>query len=188
MRQQTIVLGSSGSGGGCGCLTQLFLLFTLVPLAELWLLLLLSRRVGFVPTLALVIFTGALGAWLARSQGLRAYAAVQAELAAGRMPTTSLLDGLMVLIAGAVLLTPGLLTDVFGFLLLVPWTRAWIRRLVAGRLRSRFVTVSPESGAGFSGTGRGVRHEGDDVIYVDRDEDASDDEVVVAEIVDDDEL
>lgn len=139
MRRTTLHLGASGSGSGCGCLAQLFLLFTLVPLAELWLLLVLGRQVGLVPTLTLVVFTGALGAWLARSQGLRAFEAVQAELDSGRMPTTSLLDGLMILIAGAVLLTPGLLTDVFGFLLLAPLTRTWIRHRLAAALKRRFM-------------------------------------------------
>ena len=145
--RQTILLSSSRSGGGCGCFLQLFLLFTLVPVAELWLLLVLSRQVGLLPTLSLVIFTGALGAWLARSQGLRAFQAVQAELNSGRMPTTSLLDGLMILIAGAVLLTPGLFTDVLGFLLLVPWTRALIRKALAAQMKERFVAASGASGA-----------------------------------------
>ncbi|MDA8018016.1 MAG: FxsA family protein [Thermoanaerobaculia bacterium] len=140
MQERTVLLSSQRSG--CGCLAQLFLLFTLVPLTELWLLLLLGRNVGLVPTLALVILTGALGAWLARSQGLRAFAAVQAELNSGRMPTSSLLDGLLILIAGAVLLTPGLLTDVFGFLLLIPWTRERLRNLLAAELKRRAVSMA----------------------------------------------
>ena len=143
--RKTIQISGSRSGG-CGCLVQLFLLFTLIPLAELWLLLVLSRNVGLLPTLALVVFTGALGAWLARTQGLRAFAAVQAELNSGRMPTTSLLDGLMILVAGAVLLTPGLLTDVFGFLLLIPWTRGVLRKALTAELKRRFVAGGASAG------------------------------------------
>jgi UPF0716 protein FxsA len=137
--QQIFISTSKRSGGGCGCLLQLFLLFTLIPVAELWVLLVLSREVGLLPTLGLVIFTGALGALLARTQGLRALHVVQAELASGRVPTASLLDGLLILMAGVVLLTPGLFTDLLGFVLLIPLTRGWIRGRLTESLRRRFI-------------------------------------------------
>ncbi len=130
---------------------RLFLLFTIVPLIELYLLVLIGRWVGLLPTILLVLSTGALGAWLARSQGLRAVAKVREEMAAGKLPAEALLDGLMILIAGAVLLTPGLLTDVAGFALLLPAGRRPIRRALAARLRrfmetrTRVVIVEPEA-------------------------------------------
>ena len=114
---------------------RLLLLFTLVPLVELWILIELGRLTGVLPTVALVLTTGVLGAWLARSQGLATFARVRSEMAAGRMPATALVDGLLILVAGAVLLTPGLLTDLAGFFLLVPAGRAAIRRAVADRFR-----------------------------------------------------
>ena len=115
-------------------LLRLFLLFTVVPIVELYLLLVLGRHVGFLPTVALVLFTGALGAWLARSQGLATLNEIRTQQSMGRLPTTALVDGLLILIAGAVLLTPGLLTDLAGFFLLVPQGRRWIRATVQRKL------------------------------------------------------
>ncbi len=119
---------------------RLLLLFTLVPLAELVLLLYLGQWMGLLATLALVLATGALGAWLARSQGTQVVAAIRSETAAGRMPALALVDGALVLVAGAVLLTPGLLTDLFGFALLLPPFRRRIRDRLVARLRSAATT------------------------------------------------
>jgi UPF0716 protein FxsA len=116
---------------------RLLLLFTVVPIVELLVLIELGRHVGLGPTLALVLATGVLGAALARWQGLATLRRVQAEMEAGRLPTGPLVDGLLILIAGAVLLTPGLLTDVLGFALLVPATRVALRRRVSRAIRTR---------------------------------------------------
>jgi len=116
---------------------RLLLLFTVVPLVELYLLVKLGTVVGVGPTIFLVIFTGALGAWLARRQGLDVLRRVSEDLSRGRMPTEALMDGALIVIAGAVLLTPGLLTDALGFVLLVPRTRAAIRKFVAARFARR---------------------------------------------------
>lgn len=112
---------------------RLLLLFTTIPLIELALLIRVERQVGLTSTISLVLLTGALGAWLAKTQGVQAVARLKTEMAAGRMPTEPLLDGLMIFIAGAVLLTPGLLTDLFGFFLLTPFGRKAIRRRVSER-------------------------------------------------------
>ena len=122
---------------------RLLLLFTTVPLIELALLVVIDRHIGLAATLALVVTTAMVGAWLARSQGLRTLGRLQAELQNGRMPAEPMLDGLIILIAGAVLLTPGLLTDLFGFFLLVPAGRAIVRREVTKRLQQRFAAGSP---------------------------------------------
>lgn len=119
-------------------LLRLVLLFTLVPLLELVVLVLLGRHVGWLPTLVTVFLAGVLGAWLARWQGLRVLRAIQRELAEGRMPARELLDGLLVLVAAVLLLTPGLLTDLCGLLLLLPPVRALARRLLSARLGRRF--------------------------------------------------
>lgn len=113
---------------------RLLLLFTLVPLVELALLVTIGRHLGLAATLLLVLATGVLGAWLAKSQGLRALVRVRTELGSGRMPTEALLDGVLIFVAGAVLLTPGLLTDAAGFFLLSPKGRAWVRRAATVRL------------------------------------------------------
>lgn len=113
---------------------RLLALFVLLPLAELALLIQIGQWIGLGWTLALVVATGFLGAALARRQGLRAWVAIQTELRAGRMPARELMDGLLILIGGIVLLTPGILTDLAGFALLVPATRAAVKR----SLRRRF--------------------------------------------------
>ncbi len=116
---------------------RLLFLFTVVPLIELFILVRLGSTVGFLPTLALVLLTGALGAWLARQQGLRTLGRLREDLAAGRMPTEALVEGVLILLAGAVLLTPGLLTDLAGFALLAPPLRRQIRRLLGHRFGGR---------------------------------------------------
>jgi len=123
---------------------RLLLLFTIVPLAELFLLVKLGTVVGVGPTVALVIFTGVLGAWLARQQGLGVLRRLSEDMAEGRLPAEALIDGLLILIAGAVLLTPGLLTDALGFLLLVPQSRAVVRKAAVARFKRRFERTGPE--------------------------------------------
>ena len=123
---------------------RLLLLFTIVPLVELFLLVKLGTVVGVGPTIALVIFTGILGAWLARQQGLGVLRRLSEDLAKGRLPAEALIDGLLILIAGAVLLTPGLLTDALGFLLLVPRSRAVVRKAAVARFERRFKGGDPE--------------------------------------------
>lgn len=113
---------------------RLLLLFTLVPIAELALLIQTGRWIGLWPTLALVVSTGIIGAGLASREGLRAWHSVQRELWEGRMPGRSLLDGLSVFVGGALLLTPGLMTDAFGFALLLRPTRRWLQNRVIKRI------------------------------------------------------
>jgi UPF0716 protein FxsA len=116
---------------------RLFLLFTLLPIAELWLLIEVGSRVGTVPTVALVFVTGIAGAALARREGLRAMRGVQEAMARGEMPAGPLVDGLMVLVGGAFLITPGILTDLFGFALLIPPIRVRLRRWLVRYLEKR---------------------------------------------------
>jgi UPF0716 protein FxsA len=116
---------------------RLALLFLLVPILELVLLIKLGQVVGLWPTLGLVLFTGFAGAALARAEGFRVLLSVQRELAAGRLPSRALLDGISVLVGAALLLTPGVLTDVAGFLLLLPPTRRWVQRRVLRSLERR---------------------------------------------------
>ena len=122
---------------------RLLLLFTVVPLIELFLLVKLGTVIGIGPTVLIVICTGVLGAWLARWQGLGVLRRVSEDLAQGRLPADALIDGLLILIAGAVLLTPGLITDALGFLLLVPQGRAIVRRMVATRFEQKTVVSDP---------------------------------------------
>ena len=112
---------------------RLILLFTVLPLVELSLLLRIGEWLGAGATIALVITTGVVGAWLARREGVRTWGRVQADVAAGRMPGEELLHALLVFIAGVVLVTPGVITDMAGLLLLIRPAR----EVVAGRIRKR---------------------------------------------------
>jgi UPF0716 protein FxsA len=118
-------------------LGRLALLFVVVPIVELMLLIQLGQVVGLAPTLLLVIATGVTGAWLARTEGMRVFFRFQRELASGRLPGQALLDGLSVLVGGAFLLTPGVLTDFVGFSLLLPVTRRWIQSRARAALERR---------------------------------------------------
>lgn len=109
---------------------QLVLLFTLLPLIELWLLVQLSGVFGFWTTIAIVLGTGIAGATLARWQGFQALNRLQRELNQGHLPTRTIADGGLILVAGLLLITPGVLTDVTGLLLLVPPIRGLVMQVV----------------------------------------------------------
>jgi UPF0716 protein FxsA len=123
---------------------RLLLLFTLVPLIELFLLVKLGTVIGIGATVLIVICTGVLGAGLARWQGLGVLRRLTEDMNHGRLPADALIDGLLILIAGAVLLTPGLITDAFGFLLLVPRGRAVVRRRLAAHFEGKTVSDDPD--------------------------------------------
>jgi len=114
---------------------QLLLLFISVPLIEVLILIKLGSLFGFWPTIFLVIGTGILGAYLAKLYGLTIWYKIQQDLQAGLMPADKLVDGLLILIGGIVLLTPGLLTDILGFMLLIPFTRNYFKRFVKTKLK-----------------------------------------------------
>ena len=125
-------------------LLKLILLFTTVSLTELFLLLELAQLISPVWTIALVIFTCIVGGALARREGLRAWQQISGELAAGRLPGDALIDGLIILVGGALLVTPGILTDLIGLATLIPVTRAFIRRQLQKRFRTSLkVTTFP---------------------------------------------
>ncbi len=118
---------------------QLLLLFTLVPLVELVLLIKLGELTGVWATIGLVILTGVIGASLARREGLKTWRRLEVSMRQGVSPGDDLIDALLILIAGAVLITPGLLTDLFGFGLLIPPLRKWVRNRLARHFHSRIV-------------------------------------------------
>jgi len=112
---------------------RLLAAFIIIPLVELALLLRLADATGVFTTLLVVIGTGILGSILARREGAMAWHRFRSALAEGRMPSREIQDGLMVVFAAALLLTPGLLTDATGFLMLIPTGRNWIRSHVLSR-------------------------------------------------------
>lgn len=119
----------------------LFLLILIgLPLLEIYVLITVGGWIGAIPTIFLIVFTAVLGALLMRHQGMKALSAVQASMQRGEIPALTILEGVLILAAGALLLTPGFVTDLFGFLLLVAPLR---RRLVQLVVRSTVFKTSP---------------------------------------------
>ena len=123
---------------------RLLILFTLVPVIELYVLIEAGRQIGVAPTIALIFLTGIAGAILARSQGFQLINRIQTDLNAGRVPANEMFDGAMILGGGLLLLTPGFCTDLFGFCLLTPltrnhlksWLKIWLEKKIArGEIR-----------------------------------------------------
>jgi UPF0716 protein FxsA len=115
----------------------LLVLFTIVPLAEVYLLYLLGDVMGFWPTVGLVLGTALLGAALAKSEGLRVWREWREALSRGQLPEEGILGGLLVLIGGVLLVAPGVLTDLTGLVLLFPPSRRVVARIVRKRLERR---------------------------------------------------
>lgn len=107
---------------------KLLFLFIAMPMIELALLVKIGTLIGFWQTMAIVIITAILGASLARFQGFVTWVRIQQSLQQGTMPAEEMIDGLLILVGGIVLLTPGFITDLFGFILLIPYTRYWVKR------------------------------------------------------------
>jgi UPF0716 protein FxsA len=116
---------------------RLLALFVLVPIAELALLIRLGEIIGLWPTLGLIVLTGIAGSALAKQQGFSTLRRLQRRMSRGEMPGRELVDGVIILIAGAFLLTPGVLTDVVGFLGLLPLTRPAIRAWLIRQFKQR---------------------------------------------------
>jgi UPF0716 protein FxsA len=108
----------------------LFVLLIVIPVAELWVIVQFAQEIGFLETLGLLILMSVLGAFLLKQQGMATWRRMQASLARGEVPGRELTDAFLVMIGGALLLTPGFLTDVVGFALLFPLTRAALKGVV----------------------------------------------------------
>jgi UPF0716 protein FxsA len=132
-------------------LLALFLLFLVLPVAELYVILKVGDSIGIVWTLLLLAADSILGTLLLRAQGRTVWRRFNAALSEGRLPHREVMDGVLVIFGGAFLITPGFITDVVGILLLLPPTRTVIRRLVVRRLGRQ---VATGGGAG----PRGRRH------------------------------
>jgi UPF0716 protein FxsA len=122
-------------------------LFLAVPLTEIAVFVLVGSKIGVLPTIGLVILTAAAGSILLRWQGFKALARIQKELAAQRVPGKEMVQGVMILLAGFLLLTPGFVTDTLGLLLFIPPVRDAVWRFLSSRVNVQTI------GAGFSQRG-----------------------------------
>ncbi|HET9771498.1 MAG TPA: FxsA family protein [Acidimicrobiia bacterium] len=115
----------------------LAVLFLAVPLAELYVLIQVGQVIGVLDTLGLLLLISIVGAWLAKREGVGVLRRMQAAMNAGRVPGVELVDGFLILLAGALMLTPGFLTDIAAILLLLPPVRAGVRRALRHRIARR---------------------------------------------------
>ena len=118
---------------------KLLLLFIVTPLVEMAILIELGSRFGTWHTLGIVLLTGFVGASLAKAQGLQVYRNLTRSLYNGELPHDYLIEGVLLFVGGALLITPGVLTDVVGFGLVLPWTRRLVREQVKSQLRKRLI-------------------------------------------------
>jgi UPF0716 protein FxsA len=142
-------------------LGKLLFAFIAIPLVEFMLLVWIADKTSFLATLGLVVLTGIVGSLLARAEGLRAWRRFHRAASEGRLPSREIQDGLMIAFAAALLLTPGILTDLLGFALLIPVSRGLLRTWLAKRLASRVrvsvsQSASPRTPEGASRDGRTV--------------------------------
>ena len=120
----------------------LVVLFLLVPFVELYVILQVGHVIGFATTIGLLVLISVVGAWLCKREGLAVVRRIQEQLVERRVPGAPLLDGALVLLAGALLLTPGFLTDAVGLLLLLPPVRTGTRRLLKAVLVRRVIVTT----------------------------------------------
>lgn len=122
-------------------LPVLVALFIGVPFAEIYVLLQVGGAIGVVNTLVLLVVISVVGAWLAKREGLGVLRRMQRSIDSGRVPGTELVDGFLILLAGALMLTPGFLTDILAILLLLPPVRAVVRRELRRRVARRIQII-----------------------------------------------
>jgi UPF0716 protein FxsA len=135
-------------------LLLLVALFIAIPIAELYVIIQVGQAIGALPTIAILLADSIIGSMLLRSQGRIAWRRFNEAISAGRVPAREVLDGAMVIFGGAFLITPGFLTDVVGIVLLLPPTRAVVRRLLVRVFSRRFVVAAVGSAAGAAGNRR----------------------------------
>jgi UPF0716 protein FxsA len=140
-------------------LAALIALFIIVPLAELYLILKVGDAIGAVWTILLLAADSVLGSVLLRTQGRAVWARFNTTLAEGKMPHREVMDGVLVIFGGAFLITPGFLTDIVGLTLLIPPTRAVVRRLVVRRLGRRVAVGSTRPRGRFDVEGTGSEYD-----------------------------
>jgi UPF0716 protein FxsA len=128
--------------------SRLLALFVIVPAFELYLLIQIGEVIGFSRTLLLILITGMLGSYMARNQGLKVWNSFQTALASGQLPGTQILDGVIILVSGAFLITPGVITDFVGLLGLLPLTRSLIRKFVLARIKVSQIHASASFSTG----------------------------------------
>lgn len=116
-----------------------FLIFVLIPIVEMWILIEIGMQIGAIQTVVLVVLTASLGLFLLKRQGLSVIVSARHKMQQGALPASELVGGVLIAIGGALLLTPGFITDLFGFSLLIPQTRHWLLLKLVDRFRDKII-------------------------------------------------
>lgn len=132
----------------------LLLLFVVAPVAEIYVIVQVSHGVGAPETILLLALISMVGAWLAKRQGLAVLQRMQATVAAGKVPSGEIVDGALVILAGALMIAPGFISDGVAILLLLPPTRAVVRHAILRRIRAGGIVTSVITGPGRRGPDR----------------------------------
>ncbi len=119
---------------------KLLIIFTVVPLIELMVLIKAGEALGTIPTIAIVVCTGILGAAFSRSQGLSVFQKIKMTLQTGQLPGSELIQGLLILVGGVMLVTPGFITDLTGFVLILPSSRKFIANIAMAYMKSKIAS------------------------------------------------
>jgi UPF0716 protein FxsA len=119
---------------------KLFILFTLIPVIELALLIKIGSIIGLFNTIAIVIMTALIGAYMVKMEGIGVMYRIQQNMQEGIFPAEELINGMMILVAGALLLTPGFFTDVIGFLMVFPVSRNYIKKIAKSYMKRKMST------------------------------------------------
>jgi UPF0716 protein FxsA len=140
----------------------LVILFIGVPLVEIYVIIQVGQAIGPWWTILLLVIDSILGSWLIRHEGTRAWQALTESLDSGRMPGRELADGALILIGGTLMLAPGFVTDGFGILMILPFTRPFFRRMLTRVVSRRLLVLGPDGrlgpgNTGFSGGGDAQR-------------------------------
>jgi len=146
----------------------LFLLFIALPILEIYVIIQVGQQIGALPTLLLLVADALIGAWLVKREGRRAWDALSEAIQAGQAPGRQLADAALVLVGGTLLLTPGFVTDIFGFFFVLPFTRPVARRVLMAFVARRAVRrFTGRAGGGSSGSGPAPQRHGVHQIYKD---------------------
>lgn len=145
----------------------LVLVFLVIPIAELWVIVAAAQTFGIPETLAVLILVSIAGVWVVKWAGVSVLMRMQRTVRRGDVPTREVVDGFLVLLAGALLITPGFLTDLMAMFLLLPPTRAIARRLVLRRYNDRLAGLGVHDGANLGHTYRAYRDRRGNVVDVD---------------------
>jgi len=135
----------------------LLLLFIVMPILEIGVLIRVGGWLGLWPTLLIVVLTAVLGTWMLRQQSSATMMQAQSRLQAGELPAQQIFEGLLLLVGGILLLTPGFVTDAFGFTCLIPWSRRWLATQLANRTKNGAIFMSGSTLGGSFSAGQAPR-------------------------------